>query len=574
MGGHAEAGRQMPEQRKSRSIKLTREQEVAAADLLRLRRSAGRAGYEQPGLDHLLLASAADPAARLALGLDGGAPRRLSPAERRRKAPPDLAGHIDKGGPGVEAMREAAADAARMWPAAHLAALTPIVDAVVAALPEADAAAVERWAQAALMAGAVQADGDQFFIADRERFKEFAGLNDHQLVAIERAAGHEDAPARVAAAALGAVAGDLGVPKAIVAGTSHTYVPKGSFAVGRISVKAGEEDAASGSAELGAPIFHQVRTAAYWMVEAAGRPGLVRGITRPLVAPIDISTDTGQDAAARERLHRWLRSFGLLELLEAGDVSATLQQASAAAALASATPDVRLPIVLPAIRVEAMRSGVKFPSPLGDFEREMPGNSIAGLDGLRRLLDGRCSVWLAETAVEEASGRRLAEPAWRVLLPSRESVHAHRALELPDLFGWKDVYEVPGLVRVRELEHPVALSAFDPRGNFALLQVAGQPDPESATMPVAYFVASRSLRGDSSVARAAGETLLRLHGDEQAASTLRHARVAAVACPARVLRGRAKQPAQCATRELERHLAGLARLLLYDPHPAPVTGRR
>lgn len=563
----------MPGNEQSRTRTLTADQEDAAGDLLRLRRF-DRPGYELPGLDTLLIASTADPAARRALGLDRGPLRRRSPAQLRRQGPLDLASRFSAGGPAVDAIREAIDDAARMWPTRHIEALTPIIEAIVAAVPDADAAAVMRWARAVLMAGAAAEPDGQFVISDREHLKQFAALNDHQLAGIERAAGRDGAPARIVAAALRAARDQLSAPVGIVAGTSHTYLPKSTLAVGSISVRAGEEDVADGSAQPGQSIFHQVRSGAHWIVDSAatGQPALVRGITRPLLTPIDLRGDA--DETARARLFRWAENFGLQELLAEGRTSATLQQGAAAAALAAATPGVSLPVVLPAIRIEGARAGTKFQSPLGCFEREMPGNSIADLDSLRRMLDGRCAVWLAETAVEEATGRPIAGPAWRVRLPSGNTLQGHIVLEHPDHDHWADVHVVAGAVRVRELVHPVAVRASDPRGDLVLLQVTGQPDLRSGTVPVIYFIASASLRDDPVTARAAGAMLLRLHGDEQAATTLRHARVAAVNRPARVLRGRGKQPGPWATRELERQLAGLARIVTLDPQMLAVSGHR
>ena len=521
--------------------------------------------------------------ARQVLGLDGGP----------RGRPKQLGGVGDVGQTLSEepelrkTIRQLFEDVRDLWSGATIEVINGFSDELAeAALREftgIDPGDLSKWLDTVLLVGAaaVPSPGSRLQpirLTTREQFLAVSQLTDQGLAALERELGKVgNAEAlMVSGIVMAQDQGVLGEPIGIVAGTTHQYDGRQALGVGRVAVRADLDDVAAGHGKEGDPIYHAVRSTAYFVAASQeGEQRLVRALTLPLVAPADLWALKEGDAQQRSFTRGWLSGCGLTELVEREEVSCTAQQAHAARRLhdeyverTGQTP----PIVIPAIRIEQARSHRKFSSPIGPYTRELPGNQIMELRLMHRILGPKARVWLAEAGVEDAAGEGgRVEPNWRIRRPnSKPFVPGGTAILYPDLFEWAEVFTFENQLQLSELENPVALS-FSRSEDMVLLQAVGEPDAKSNTRPAMWFVASRSLRSHPDLADEVGELLLRLHGSKRDSATLRDARLASFAAPARVLGGRAKKAGPWLTRELERELAWLASLMRdEDPRdPAP-----
>jgi hypothetical protein len=555
------------------SLRISAHQEPVVAKLARARMlSKANEVYALPDTPALTERAIYNRRARAVLGLDGGPrsrPRQLGGAG-------DISQIVRERPELLEATRQLVKDVRVLWPGKTIdrtdAFSDDFVDAVLSELAGVDPEDLSKWLDTILLAGAaaVPSPGSRvqpMRLLTREHFLTVSELTDQALAALERELGKVGIAEAlmVSAVVMAQDQGVVGEPVGIVAGTTHGYAAKDALGLGRVAVRADVDDVAAGHGNEGDPIYHEMRTAAYFVTPApGGEPRLIRALTLPLVAPGDLQTLEEPNARDRAYTRGWLMGCGLMELVERGEVSCTAQQAHAARRLhdewverTGQTP----PIVIPAIRIEQARSHRKFSSPIGPYTRELPGNRREELRLMRRILGPKVSVWLAETGVEDATGDgESVEPNWVIRRPDNKWVPGRAVMTYPDVFSWAEVFRVDDQLQLNELELPVALS-WSRSEDMVLLQAIGEFDVRSKTRPVMWLVASRSLRSHPDLATAAGELLRRLHGSERDSAALREARLASFRIPASVLGGRAKKPGTWLTRELERELAYLAGLM-------------
>lgn len=528
--------------------------------------------------------------ARKTLRLDGGPQARPKRSERI----PDLERLLEEM-PGLrEAARDACADTKALWPGATVNAVNTFtdefVDHILDDFDSIDAEDLTKWLESLLLVGSAASPSRDsklmpVRLSTREQFLGFSLLTDQNLAELERRLGEVGRPeAIMVSGVIVAQTQDLiREPKGILAGTTHVYCGKEALGLGRIAVRADVEDAEAGRASVNDAIFHAVRSVAYVVAETPkGGQVLVRALTLPMVAPADLGALA--DSASKDKMYvrHWLAGCGLTDLVDRGDTSCTAQQAHAARRLHDEYLErtgQKLPIVIPAIRIEHARSHRRFSSPIGPYKREMPGNTCGELRRLRRILGSGAQVWLAEAGVEE--GDTPVQPDWKIRMPEDRYADGVVPIVHPDIVNWIQVFRSGDELLLSELEQPVALG-YDRHEDLVLLRALGEGDCSSGTRPPLWYVASRSLRSDPNVAASVGELLRRLHGSRRDSAELRDARIASFAAPARVLGGRAKNPRPWMTRELERQLAFLAKLLrceedavaplaALESHPTAVT---
>lgn len=548
--------------------KLARQRKVSKATEL----------YAKPDTWRLVEKAMYNREARETLGLDGGPRGRpkglgsVGDVGRFLRERPEL----------CEVARELCRDVQALWPGATIDATKAfaedLADAVLDELTGIDDDHLCTWLETVLLVGAAvdPPEGSGLVpmrLPTREHFLEVSGLTDQSLAALERelgVVGRQEA-IMVTAVSVAQEHGLAGEPTGIVAGTTHLYCTKEALGLGRVAVRADVEDVAAGHGKEGDPIYHAVRSAGYFLVPTTqGEQRLIRAVTVPLVAPGDLRALHGDDPRRRGYTRRWLAGTGLTDLVARGEVSCTAQQAHAARRLHDDYVERTgrtLPILIPAIRIEQARSHRMFSSPIGPYNREMPGNTIEELRLLHRILGPRARIWLAEAGVEHSPHEAPVEPDWRIRLPGNRFARGSAPIVEPERAEWVEVFEFEDQLVLSELKQPVALS-WTRSEDMVLLRAVGELDRKSKSRPSMWLVASRSLRSDPDLANDVGELLLRLHGSRHDSARLREERTASFNAPARVLGGRAKNPHPWLVRELERQLANLASLMTDEDHDA------
>lgn len=555
----------------------------AAAKLARMQRRVDR----ELGITPHLISLCADTAeARSRLNLDRGRAdgdqppnvrRRSSTYKDREAFPNGVAAFLDDRPDTEAALRDLIADTNTFWDEADLGVVASLADRLVDHARRSgrgvDAPDYERWLRSAIEIGIARTPRDgsatsPLILPTRADFLQFSGLRHQTLINIEHEVGRPDVAVTLMITAMDEAirAGLLAPPTGILAGTTHRYSGRGSHELGRVATFPTEEDRAEGRGRSRETIFHVIRTVPYFATESRdGKQALLRALTLPLVTPADLANLNSTDPRQRLRVAEWLRGLDLDEMVETGALSATLQQALAARRAHEAYVALdhrRLPILLPVMRLEYTRASKTHQSPLGDYQREMPGNTIADLNGLRRILGQTTRLWLAQTGVEDAGeGRVLAEPEWAARLADDWFVTGREVIERNTDASWEAVGGSAGELAVDELKYPIALRRHDPRHDVVLLRARGARDLSTGSRPTIYMICPVSLRETAADAELVCEFLRRVHGARDLAIALRDARTAAVSKPEQILGAQPKAPTQFLARELERQLLALGRLL-------------
>lgn len=547
-------------------IRMSPDQERAVAILARERMlSKTSRVYSHPDALRVMERVIYNLQAREIMGLDGGPQRRpqklrgVADVSRILREKPELR----------KAVRRLVEEVQVLWPGTTMEAIIAFLDDLAETaleLTHIDPEHLAKWLETVLMVGAaaVATPGSPvqpMRLPTREDFLAVSQMTDQNLAGLEGEFGKVgNAEAMMVSSVVVAQdQGILGDPIGIVAGTTHTFCTREALGLGRVAMRADLDDVAAGHAEEDDPIYHVVRSVAYFVVPTTrGGQRMIRALTLPLVAPGDLWTLKEGTALKRAATRKWLTGCGLMDLVDRNEVSCTAQQAHVARRLHDeyvARTGQTPPIVIPAIRIEHARSHRKFSSPIGPYTREMPGNTIKELRLMHQILGPKARIWLAEAGIEGASGDgALVKPNWKIRLPDNKFVPGMAAFVYPNLFRWPEIFASGDQLKLSELEYPVALG-YRRAEDLVLLRAVGEFDPRSKSHPVMWLVASRALRSDPDLTNEVGELLLRLHGSRQDSGALREARNASFSTPAGVLGGRAKKPASWLTRELERELA-------------------